>query len=188
MVDAQNVRKEALQDSRLRRGSRAARGALRAAQSSAGDESAGRRSWSFSGVLVTGALLPGVLLAQPQNMELSGGPSIAYLLLKVVVALVVTGGFAYLTVALMRRFLHPRASGGLSDEVRLVGSLGLAPKKQIFLVRCFDRLLVIGATESQMTLLCEVTDPELIAEVDRRPRKAGETRLGSSLLKNLNLQ
>jgi flagellar biogenesis protein FliO len=139
-------------------------------------------------VLLLATTFPLPLFGQTQDVELGSGPSFAYLILKVVLALVVTGGFAVLTVMLIRRFMHPGATGELREEVRLVGSVGLAPKKQIFLVRCFDRLLVIGATDSQMTLLSEVTDPNLIAEIDRQRPKGAAARWNGALLKKLAAQ
>jgi len=133
--------------------------------------------------LLLAAAFPLPALAQPQEPVLDSGPSLAYVALKVILALVVAGGFAAVTVLLMRRFVSPRSMGDLKGEVRLVGTIGLAPKKQIFLVRCFDRLLVVGATESQMTLLSEVTDGDLLATMDRQVPKAGELKRRLSFLK-----
>lgn len=128
------------------------------------------------------------LLGPGQEIGLAAGPSLPYLVLKVVLALTVTAMAVFVTVRILRRFAGAQGNRELNGEVRLVGVVGLAPKKQVYLVRCFDRLLVVGASESNMTLLTEITDPEVVATVEKNGVNHRPLRLKGSFLKNLPLR
>lgn len=78
-------------------------------------------------------------------------------LLIVIIALIV------LTLSVLRRVIRPGGRGGSNPgAMRVVGTLFLEPKKGIYLVKVVDRLLILGVTEGNITMLEKVGEgPEI---------------------------
>lgn len=64
------------------------------------------------------------------------------------------------------RFIFPASVGrGGSRAIEVVSRSALSPKQQVFLLRVGRRLVVVGDSGSQMHPLCEITDPDEVAEL-----------------------
>lgn len=63
------------------------------------------------------------------------------------------------------RWLGRRLPGLSGRHMRLIEALPLGPKRMICLVRVRDRVLVVGATDAQVTLLHTIDDPAAVAEL-----------------------
>lgn len=74
-----------------------------------------------------------------------------------VVALIIATGWLY-------RRLCAR-QGGVGGAIVLVSRTLLTPRHQVLLVRAGRRLLVVGDSGHGMNLLCQVSDPEEIADL-----------------------
>jgi flagellar biogenesis protein FliO len=72
----------------------------------------------------------------------------------------------YLTIRLLRIYIY-RGKVAVSGPkpVSLLGSLTIAPQGSVHLIEVGRKVLVVGATQSQMSLLSEITDPAEIGEV-----------------------
>ncbi len=80
--------------------------------------------------------------------------------MKMIMGLGAVLGVLYLLVRLARR-----SGMGLRDPqadswIRLIATQPIAPRKSISLIAVGGEVLVVGITESQITLLDKVTDPE----------------------------
>jgi flagellar biogenesis protein FliO len=64
------------------------------------------------------------------------------------------------------KFFFPAASGrGAGRAIEVLSRSPLSPKQQVMLIRVGRRLIVVGDSGSQMNALCEITDPDEIAEL-----------------------
>lgn len=83
----------------------------------------------------------------------------------------------YGTVWFLNKFVYRRGSSQSLSHVSVVSTTLLAPKKFIYLVKVFDKILVLGVTESQISNLTEITDPEILKSLKASPpqkiRKSG---------------
>lgn len=72
----------------------------------------------------------------------------------------------YLAIRLLKRYVYrdPIAVSGVRP-VSLLGSLNLSPQGTVHLVGVGRKVLVVGASQTQLSLLTEITDPEEIGEV-----------------------
>jgi flagellar biogenesis protein FliO len=62
------------------------------------------------------------------------------------------------------RFFFPGVAGrGANRAIEVLSRSPLSPKQQLMLIRVGRRLIVVGDTGSQMSALCEITDPDEIA-------------------------
>jgi len=109
---------------------------------------------AFLGLMVLAAFQPG-----PGGTTASPGQTStldwAGVIARLVLAFVAVAGLAYGGIWLLRRFVNRSGEGAGNGVVSLVATSYVAPKKQISVVRVFDRLLVVGLAETGMTLLTE---------------------------------
>lgn len=93
----------------------------------------------------------------------STGTNIGRYLLTVIVWLGICIGLIYGLVALMKWFYRraPGVAGSVLIEPLTV--VGIAPGLALHVVRFHDELLLLGATNTSITLLERITDPERVA-------------------------
>ncbi|NCC24552.1 MAG: flagellar biosynthetic protein FliO [Deltaproteobacteria bacterium] len=102
--------------------------------------------------------------------------------LKMASSLLVVLALLLLGFYLLRRFSPRLGFSRPSSVLHLVSRLGIGPRKEILVVRFLNKLLIIGVTETQMTLLGEeladhVQDPDF-ASVLEKHQKEGLASLG----------
>jgi flagellar biogenesis protein FliO len=61
------------------------------------------------------------------------------------------------------RFFFPTMTGRGSRAIEVITRSPLSPKQQVMLIRVGRRLVLIGDSGSQLSPLCEITDPDEIA-------------------------
>jgi flagellar biogenesis protein FliO len=76
------------------------------------------------------------------------------------IALLIVLGAIVVAHQVYKRIGMPGANGRASGTLQVVSRLNLAPKQQILLIRVGRRLVLVGNSGSQMSSLCEITDPE----------------------------
>lgn len=75
-------------------------------------------------------------------------------------------GLLILFLHLLRKFLFRPLSGDTQGEqFRVIRQFHLGPKKSVTLVRFFDRLLLLGITDSNINTLAEIDDPDEIGRI-----------------------
>ena len=91
-------------------------------------------------------------------------PSTAGMIIKmlVVLALVIAGLYAIL------RFIKKKNNNVQSDDdfMRRVSSLNFAPGKSVEIVTLVDRCFMLGVTDSNINLIAEITDKEMISAMN----------------------
>jgi flagellar biogenesis protein FliO len=95
---------------------------------------------------------------------------------KMAVALLLVIALLCLAVLLFKRvtkgvplFLDQRVG-------RVVGRIYLNPKAILYLVKIADRVLVIGANPTTISLIAEITDPEMVRAMERTHPEPGTAR------------
>jgi flagellar biosynthetic protein FliO len=75
---------------------------------------------------------------------------------------------------LLRKFVFRPFSGQVSGGgFQLLQQFHLGPKKSIAVVKIYGRILVLGVTETTITSLCEISDPEKLAEIESQLSATG---------------
>lgn len=101
-------------------------------------------------------------------------PSTAGMIIKmlVVLALIITALYAIL------RFLKKRNNNVQSDDdfMRRVSSLNFAPGKSVEIVTLVDRCFMLGVTDSNINLIAEITDKEMISAMNLNFDKKQNTK------------
>lgn len=70
----------------------------------------------------------------------------------------------------------PNLRGGGISALRVVGRVGLSPKHSVALISVGRRVVLVGMSGDRLTRICEVTDPEEVAEL---VPTAGASRSGT---------
>ncbi|MGP1444726.1 MAG: FliO/MopB family protein [Treponema sp.] len=102
-------------------------------------------------------LLPVADTVAPQS---SGRSSTAGMLFQLVISLAVVCALIYGVLYFIRR--SKRFTAADDPFLKNVASLALAPNKNLHIVTLIDKAYLIGAADSSLSLIAEITDKELI--------------------------
>ncbi len=60
-------------------------------------------------------------------------------------------------------FTKPRF---VNDNMKIISALSLQPKKLIYLVKVFDKVMLVGVSDNAIASLGEITDSELLQKIE----------------------
>ena len=124
---------------------------------------------ALSALLTPAAATPPAVVGSPfRAPETAAWP----LGVDIIAKLVAVIALIYATAAVARRYLL-RAPSFSRSAVRVLDTTSLAPKKSVYLLEIGSRVLVVGSTESSLSILAEFTDPEEVAALVARTRSSG---------------
>ncbi len=88
------------------------------------------------------------------------------LLAGMIVKLALVIGLIYLAIKALRSYVY-KGQGAFAAKkpVSLLGSLNLSPNKTVYVLEVGRKILVVGGTQNQLSLLTEIQDQEAIDEV-----------------------
>ncbi|MCL5959302.1 MAG: flagellar biosynthetic protein FliO [Chloroflexi bacterium] len=114
-----------------------------------------------------------------------GGPSSDWLglLAGMAVKLAFVLVLIFLAVKMLRRYVyHGQTPEANKRPVSLIGTLNLAPNRSVYVLEVGRKMLVVGASQTQLSLLTEVTDQEAIEELRGRAEDVSKSAPFSALL------
>jgi flagellar protein FliO/FliZ len=109
--------------------------------------------------LLSTTLYAQIIGTQTDRIESLPTISLFWLIIKLVFSLFVVGLLIWLVFFLLAK---GRKVVGASDLIQILGTRAVAPNKYIQIVEVGDRVLIIGITDSSVSLLSEITDRETI--------------------------
>lgn len=92
-------------------------------------------------------------------------PSAAFDLQRVLIALVAVVALIFLLKWLVRQYLGGTGFGRSSRAIEVLGRSVVSPKQQFMLVRVGRRVVVVADGGGQMNAVCEISDPQEVAEI-----------------------
>lgn len=108
-------------------------------------------------------------------------------LLKIVAALAVVLGIMAAALLLVKRLMNRPGLGGSDDSlIQIVSTRALGPKSSVVLLSVLDRVLVVGLSGGQLTLLARINDAQAVAKLkNHRPSGPASLVLPELLRRNL---
>lgn len=101
------------------------------------------------------------------DLRLAEGPApganAGELLVRTLLGLGILVAVIFLGVYGIRRLAGRMGAGAPLTQLRLLGCTFLGPKRSLCAVLALDRVLIVGVTDAQITLLTEITDQEKVA-------------------------
>jgi flagellar biosynthetic protein FliO len=104
----------------------------------------------------------------------------AFLTMMMIVGLM----FALLVVVRKYFFNRPNIS---NENMKVLSSLSLQPKKSIFLVKVFNKVMLVGISDNSIAALGEITDEETLEIIDATAQRK-QMKGFSEILKGLSLK
>ena len=101
-------------------------------------------------------------------------PSTAKMIIKMIVVLVLVIAALYGIMLFFKKKNNPTQSD--DDFLRRVSSLSLSPGKSIEIVTLVDRGFILGVTDSNINLISEITDKEMISALNLNFDKKQNTK------------
>jgi flagellar protein FliO/FliZ len=102
------------------------------------------------------------LMAGTQITELNSNIDFLGLFLKSVGAFILVSILIFATVYILRQFYKLKSSKGFNANfINIIGSTFLSPKKSIYLVEICEKILVLGVTDTDISILTEFNKDEL---------------------------
>ena len=104
----------------------------------------------------------------------------AFLTMMMIVGLM----FALLVVVRKYFFNRPNIS---NENMKVLSSLSLQPKKSIFLVKVFNKVMLVGISDNSIAALGEITDEETLDIIDATAQRK-QMKSFSEILKGISLK
>jgi len=101
-------------------------------------------------------------------------------LMRMISALVIVIACIYGGIWLLRKGMN-RTGGTVGRTLEVLETTGVAPKKTVSLIRVADKAVLIGVTESGISLLTELTPEETAEIVQAQQPTASESGFGTLL-------
>jgi len=138
---------------------------------------------------------PHVQSAQPQtwstaengenNEQQATDVNMGAMLFRTLLSLVIVFGILYLVVFGLKKMMGQKRSGRNSAiALNVIGSTFLGPKKAVYLVQVADRVLILGVTDSQVSMLSEISDEETLKTL--KPLQNAQKNTTTSFSEHLN--
>ncbi len=107
-----------------------------------------------------------------------------WLVVKTFLTMMLIVGLMFAVLIIVRKYFYSRPQFA-DDNMRIITSLSLQPKKSIYLVKMFGKMMIVGVTDNSIAALGEVTDPEALKTIqaaDSRNRGKGFAGVLSSFM------
>lgn len=88
-----------------------------------------------------------------------------WLILKTFLTLVFIVGLMVVLLFAVRKYFYTKPHL-LNDNMKVLMTMNLQPKKAIYLVKIFSRVMLVGVSDNAMTSLGEITDAELLQKIE----------------------
>jgi len=108
-------------------------------------------------------------------------------LLKMLFALAVVLGLLMASVYFLKRYLSPAGGPDDGQAVRILAARSLGPKSSILVVDILGKVVALGVTASQISVIADLDDPAALDRLRRRGGGPAPSPFPQSLEKYANL-
>ncbi len=95
-----------------------------------------------------------------------------WLIVKTFLTMLVVVGMMFGLLVVVRKFFYAKPRF-VNDNLKVLSSMSLQPKKSIYLVKVFDRVMLVGVSDNSIASLGEITDGEVLQKLETSTRKEG---------------
>ena len=88
-----------------------------------------------------------------------------WLIIKTFLTLVFIFGLMFGVLFIVRKYLYAKPNF-VNDNLRVLTSLSLQPKKAVYLIKVFDIVMLVGVSDNGIAALGEITDSEVLHKLE----------------------
>ncbi len=109
-----------------------------------------------------------------------------WLVVKAFLTMMMIVGLMFALLVVVRKYLFNRSNIS-NDNMKVLSSLSLQPKKSIFLVKVFNKVMLVGISDNSIAALGEITDDETLEIIESTAQRK-QMKGFSEILKGLSLK
>ena len=124
------------------------------------------------------------IIAPPQDYS----PSMAGIIIKLLLSMILIIGLIYFTTFLIKKINNRAVGGGsIGDAIKIIGRTHLSPKQALYMVRIGKRYVVLGATESAISMISKLNEQETekFEQRDQKPATDSQGMKFGDILKGI---
>ncbi|MCL4510594.1 MAG: flagellar biosynthetic protein FliO [Bacteroidetes bacterium] len=96
-----------------------------------------------------------------------------WLIVKTFLTMILIVGLMFALLIVARKYFYGKPHF-VNENMKVLAAMNLQPKKAIYLVKVFNKALLVGVSDNAIASLGEITDSEVLQKLDA----AGEKRRG----------
>ena len=109
-----------------------------------------------------------------------------WLVIRAFLTMMMIVGLMFALLVVVRKYLFNRPN--ISNEnMKVLSSLSLQPKKSIFLVKVFNKVMLVGISDNSIAALGEITDEETLEIIDATAQRK-QMKSFSEILRGISLK
>ncbi len=109
-----------------------------------------------------------------------------WMVVKAFLTMMMIVGLMFAILVVVRKYLFNRPNIP-NDNMKVLSSLSLQPKKSIFLVKVFNKVMLVGISDNSIAALGEITDDETLEIIEASTRRK-QMKGFTEILKGLSLK
>ncbi len=94
-----------------------------------------------------------------------------WLIVKASLTMLLIVGLMFGLMLVVRRYFYAKPRFA-NDNMRVLSSMSLQPKKSIYLVRVFNKVMLVGVSDNSIASLGEITDDEVLRQLESSGEKS----------------
>ncbi|HQT91818.1 MAG TPA: flagellar biosynthetic protein FliO [Candidatus Kryptobacter bacterium] len=95
-----------------------------------------------------------------------------WLIVKTFLTMLVLIGMMFGLLLVVRKYFYTKPQF-VNDNLKVLSSMSLQPKKSIYLVKVFDRVMLVGVSDNSIASLGEITDADVLQKLESSGQKQG---------------
>ena len=95
-----------------------------------------------------------------------------WLIVKTFLTMLVLIGMMFGLLLVVRKYFYTKPQF-VNDNLKVLSSMSLQPKKSIYLVKVFDRVMLVGVSDNSIASLGEITDGDVLQKLEASGHKQG---------------
>lgn len=109
-----------------------------------------------------------------------------WMVVKAFMTMMIIVGLMFALLIAVRKFLFNKPHLN-NDNLKVLSTLSLQPKKSIFIVKIFNKIMLVGVSDNSMAALGEITDDDTLKMLESADQKK-QMKGFSEILKGFTLK
>jgi len=94
-----------------------------------------------------------------------------WLIFNTFLTLVLIIGLMFGLLVVVRKYFYPKPHF-VNENLKVLTSLSLQPKKAIYMVKAFNKVMLVGVSDNAIASLGEITDADVLQKLESAPPRA----------------
>ncbi|MGO9482696.1 MAG: FliO/MopB family protein [Candidatus Kryptoniota bacterium] len=88
-----------------------------------------------------------------------------WLIFKTFLTLALIIGLMFVILFIMRKYFQTKPRY-VNENLKVLTSLAIQPKKTVYVIKAFNKVMMVGVSENSIASLGEITDPDVVQKLE----------------------